>query len=232
MAFPLYLAMTAAEIQKNTPLPSHLAYMACHFSPYGTGLSNAPRGLPEGSLLILNDRTPIHGHDPVLVGTQLTAWCEEFRCQGVLLDFQRPGCAQTAALTNYLAETLPYPLAVSEAYAEALTCPVLLPPVPLDTPIGEYLSPWTGREIWLEAGLDASELTLTPSGCAVHALPFPITDDGLTDAALHCHYRIQTDHEKARFTLWRTEADLEALLANAHALGVTRALGLWQELGQ
>ena len=51
----LNLAMTAAELGA-APLPSHPAWMACHFSPYSTGLTNLPPKLPQDSLLILNDR--------------------------------------------------------------------------------------------------------------------------------------------------------------------------------
>ena len=52
MAITPFLAMTAAEIEHSTPLPPNVAWMACHFSPYGAGLSNLPKNLPAGSLLI------------------------------------------------------------------------------------------------------------------------------------------------------------------------------------
>ena len=230
MAFPLYLAMTATEIQKNPRLPAHLAYMACHFSPYSTGLSNPPTQLPGESLLMLNDRTPICGHDPEIVVVQLCQWYELFDCSGILLDFQRPNCAETAALTAHIVESLPCPVAVSEAYAAFLPCPVLLQPVPLDIPITEYLLPWNSREIWLEVALDAIEITLTPEGCQRINIPHQNLDDGFYDEQLHCHYRIQVQENQARFTLFRTREDLDALLQEAERLGVTRAVGLWQEL--
>ena len=71
MTLPMHLAMTAAELACCDSLPSHPAWMACHFSPYGTGLSNLPEHLPEGALLILNDRTPVFGHDPQVICAQL-----------------------------------------------------------------------------------------------------------------------------------------------------------------
>ena len=37
-----FLAMTAAEIRANPDISSPIGWMACHFSPYGTGLSNLP----------------------------------------------------------------------------------------------------------------------------------------------------------------------------------------------
>ena len=56
MALPLYLAQTALEMGGNS-LPGRLAYMACHFSPGGQGLSNVPELLPSGAILILDDST-------------------------------------------------------------------------------------------------------------------------------------------------------------------------------
>ena len=100
MALPLYLAMTAAEIRENPFLPGNTAYMACHFSPYGTGLSNLPRDLPPESLLILNDRTPIRGHDPQQIRDQLAQAMAQFQCLGLLLDFQRAGNDETRALVE------------------------------------------------------------------------------------------------------------------------------------
>jgi len=230
MALTLYLAMTAAEMGENLSFPPHLAYMACHFSPYGTGLSNLPRDLPPGSLLILNDRTPIRGHDPELIADQLIETIEALRCSGLLLDFQRPGCEETTALIANLIGSLPCPLGLSASYAEDVSCPVFLPPPPLDTPLESYLAPWKGREFWLEAALDGSHLTLTADGCTSTPIPYPHLSGGFSQETLHCHYQVQTDEATAHFTLWRTREDLEDLLAEAEGLGVTQAIGLWQEL--
>lgn len=230
MALPLYLAMTAAEIRAKTALPSKLSWMACHFSPYGTGLSNLPRNLPEGTMLILNDRTPIHGHDRALITEELSALVTELRCDSVLLDFQRPGIEETAALANTIVTELPCPVGVSEQYARGLTCPVFLPPVPPDTPLAEHLRPWQDREIWLEAALAGQVITLTEAGSSATPLPHSASpEDGFRDDALHCHYRIEVD-ESARFTLFRTPQDLSELLEEAAQYEVTRAVGLYQEL--
>ena len=91
MAIRPFLAMTAAEIQGTETLPPKTAWMACHFSPYSTGLSNLPKALPPGSMVILDDITPIHGHDAEAIAAQLRSRLEEIECSGVLLDFQRPG---------------------------------------------------------------------------------------------------------------------------------------------
>ena len=231
MALMPFLAMTAAEMRDVSTFPPQIAWMACHFSPYGLGLTNLPKELPPGSLLIVDDVTPPCRHDPALIGDQLSVCVESFQCSGVLLDFQRAGCGETHNLARRLASTLPCPAAVSEPYAQNLDCPVLLPPVPLSVPLEAHLSPWEGREIWLELGLDGEILTLTEQGCEVATLPCPDWDaEGFADEVLHCHYTIETTEKSAGFTLWRTMNDLADLLVKAEELGIVGAVGLYQEL--
>ena len=232
MAINGYLAMTAAEIQQSTPLPPNIAWMACHFSPYTRGLSNRPGELPPGAMLILNDITPIHGHEANLVASQLLELVEALGSMGVLLDFQRGGYPEAAGLAGVLAGALPCPVAVSHVYARNLDCPVFLPPVPPHQPLAEYLSPWQGREVWLELALDGEVITLTEAGAdfapgTVREAP----EGGHREETLHCHYRVDIEESAARFTLWRTKEDLDGLMAEAEKLGVTTAVGLYQELG-
>ena len=231
MAIRRYFAMTAAEIRGNPLLPPGTAWMACHFSPYGTGLSNLPRDLPPGALLTLNDRTPIHGHDPERIAGQLADVVTSLGCWGVLLDFQRPGVEETAALAGHLAQALPCPVAVSDLYARELNCPVFLSPVPADMALGDYLAPWQGREVWLDLALDGEVITLTEKGAAAAPLlPGTVLEGGQQEETLHCHYQIALSDSDAKFSLWRTAEDLERLLAEAEELGVTTAVGLYQEL--
>ena len=231
MAIRTFLAMTAAEIGEGTSLPPKIAWMACHFSPYSTGLSNRPRSLPPDSLLILNDRTPIHRHDPEVIAAQLAECVENLQCSGVLLDFQRPNCQETAALAALLPGALPCPVAVSALYAGESGYPVFLPPVPHHTPLADHLAPWQDREIWLELALDGEIITLTESGVAFAPLPSEeALDGGHAEDALHCHYRVELLENAAKFTLWRTPEDLKALLDEAGPLGVSHAVGLYQEL--
>lgn len=232
MAFPCYLAMTAAEFSNSQTFPAKPAWMACHFSPYGTGLANRPSQLPKGAMVILNDRTPIHGHDPALIAGQLGETVEQTQAACVLLDFQRPGCPETAAAAEAVVKTLSCPVGISEAYAAGLPCPVFLPPPPLDQALTEYLTPWKGREIWLEAALDGETVTVTPEGARrASLLRWDSPEDGFSDNALHCHYIAKVEHNQIRFALFRTAADLEALFREAGSLGVTQAVGLFQELG-
>lgn len=231
MAIRPFLAMTAAEIFAVSQFPSEIGWMACHFSPYGLGLSNLPRQLPPKSLLILDDITPIHGHDPLLIAHQLAQRITTLDCAALLLDFQRPEVEETAALVSVLAQGLPCPVAVSHLYADAGACPVFLPPVPPSVPPEAYFAPWQGRELWLELALDGEEIILREDGAVSSTLPHvPVKETDFFDETLLCHYRCELEDDAARFTLYRTEADLELLLAEAEKYGVTTAVGLYQEL--
>ena len=129
MAIVPFLAMTAAEMRSCSVFPEKIAWMACHFSPYGTGLSNLPKDLPSGSILMVDDVTPPHGHDPNFIAQQLSHYVEKFQCSWVLMDFQRWNCMETEAIAKYLTEALPCPAALSACYAKDLDYPVFLPPV-------------------------------------------------------------------------------------------------------
>ena len=231
MAIRPFLAMTAAEIRSTQTLPAKIAWMACHFSPYSTGLSNLPKKLPPGSMVILDDITPIRGHDPETIARQLLRPLEALECSAVLLDFQRPGYEEAAALAQHLSGALPCPVGVSSLYGKGLNCPVFLPPAPPDTSLADYLSPWKGREIWLELAGEGETIVLTSAGAEASSLPAAAHfSGGHRDERLHCHYRIQVEEDRACFTLLRTQEDLWDLLRQEEALGVTRAVGLYQQL--
>ena len=100
MAIERYLAMTGAEMASAAALPKKAAWMACHFSPYSTGLCNFPAALPKESLLILNDRTPICGHDPERVCRELKETISKLNCVGLLVDFLNPPNRESLALTS------------------------------------------------------------------------------------------------------------------------------------
>ena len=206
--------------------------MACHFSGYGTGLSNLPDTLPPGAMVILNDRVPVCGHDPGRILEQLEELVEALEPACVLLDFQRPGSPLTARIAAALAGVDSCPVGVSELYAQALDCPVFLPPPPLDCSLEEWLSPWEGREVWLEAALDSCVFTVTELGSHLEPQPFTEPEAELfRDCSLHCSYRICLEETAAHFHLYRTREDLRALLRAGEGLGITRAVGLFQELG-
>ena len=230
MAIAPFLAMTAAELHSLSALSFPIAWMACHFSPYGTALSNLPKDLPPGSVLILDDITPPRGHDPVQIAEQLKACVEEFQCSAVLLDFQRTGCEETRSIARHLSAVLPCPTVVSEGYAGELACPVFLSPVPPSSQPELYFSPWKGREVWLELGLSGELLTLTERGCSAAAFPCPDPEaKGFSDQELCCHYTTDVSETAVHFTLWRNREDTVRLLAEAEKLGIVGAVGLYQE---
>ena len=233
MFLPCYLAVTAGELAAGAPFPAFPAWMACHFSPSGAGISNLPAALPEGAMLILDDSQIFGGHDPRQVAKELAAAADALGCGSLLLDFQRPDIpGQAETVRAVLAET-PCPVGVAAPYAAGYGGPVLVPPIPPDVPPARWLAPWAGREIWQELALEGLCYTVTEDGAA--ARPCSGEEEPaacLTDAALRCHYTLRLAPRQALFTLYRTEDDLLALLEDAAGLGVTRGVGLWQELGQ
>lgn len=227
--FSQYLAMTAAEMGSATRLPEKVAWMACHFSPYSGGLCNLPHALPEGSLLILNDRTPMGGHDIERVCQELDAALRQFRCTGLLIDFLNPPGVESQSLVAFLAEQLPCPVGAPPAYAVEGAA-VFLPPVPTDVPLEEYLKKWVGQPIWLESALEGQTITLTSAGASYSANHLPCPASAHADGALHCHYTIQPQQNAVAFHTWRTGEDLADLMAEAKDMGVELTVGLYQEL--
>ena len=132
MALPIYLAMTPWEMA-HRELPPRCGWMACHFSPYGQGLSNIPTSLPADSLLIVNDRIPPWGHDPGLMASQLQQVMDSLAPRGILLDFQRPHNEETAQIAKAFT-ALPCPVTVTQTYAHDCDAGVFLPPVPPNRP--------------------------------------------------------------------------------------------------
>lgn len=231
MVLPLYLAMNASEMSYS-PAPDRCAWMACHFSSYGNGITNIPESLPAGSILILNDRMPCQGHSAGLAAAQLKEAVEQLECESVLLDFQRSGNLETEAVVQALLETLPCPVAVSESYAAALSCPVFIGPNPLHIPLETHLAPWKDRDIWLEAALCQETAAVTKNGAEfVPQFPPEGLDGGYFDETLCCNYITKICENTIEFTLFDTPESLEKKLALARSLGVKRAVGLYQELG-
>lgn len=228
MPSDFFLGQTAAEWEHPLPPGTKKAWMACHFSPYGTGLSNLPRQMPPGSMVILNDRTPVAGHDPALIARQLTELIHQFDCSRILLDFQRPGEAQTQTIVKAILASTDCPVGVSHWYATDLDCPVFLPPLPLHMPLRSHIAPWAGRKIWLELAPDCARYTVTKDGCRQESCEatgeFPHFDQ-----ALHCRYRTEVSSEAITFTLCRTHDDVRCML---EAEEIDCFAGLYQEFSQ
>ena len=183
-------------------------------------------------MLILNDSTPARGHDPKLIGRQTSEIAGQFGCSSILLDFQRPDNVLTCQIVESILTAVSCPVAVSEGYAKQFSCPVFLSAPPADRLLKQWLSPWKDREIWLEAALDARTVALDKTGSRVHPAA-PCDPDLLPHRSeqLHCHYKTEIAPEQVLFTMQRTKEDLKAQLQEAENLGVTMAVGLYQELG-
>lgn len=227
---PLYLAMTASELASCNPIPPHVGWLACHFSLSGPGLSNLPKALPPHSVLILDDSTPISEHNTDTIVGQLQACINVLKADAVVLDFQRPHNSQLQGLVCILQAELPCPVAAPPGYGKQ-NHPVFLPPCPPNQLLNKYLCPFPDREIWLEAALDGMQISINETSSRfertlyANAHEFPHED-----VHLHCHYRIEQTKDAAVFSLQRTMDDLRELLEEAEHLGVTRTVGLWQEL--
>lgn len=233
MGLACYLAMTAAEFQAVRTLPTAVAWMSCHFSGHSRGLSNLPEALPEGSVLILDDSIPIAGHDPVLIRKQLEGLAEQFPLKGILLDFERPGVAELAALAGFLTEKPCCPVCVSRLYAKDLSCPVFLPPPPLHSPLKEYLAPWKGRSVWLELAAQCQIARIDSRGCRLESAPMEaLPPPSFLDRSCCSRYHWALQNEEAVFTMVRDLPELAMLEADARALGVAQTIGLYQQLGK
>lgn len=231
MEIPLYLTMTAAEVWKAETLPDPLAWMACHFSSYGTGISNVPKELPAGSMLMLNDRIPFCGHDPQQVAQTLCDVAEELKCSRILLDFQRQNYPDLTMVIQAVLEKAHCPVGVSLLYAQDFNCPVLLPPIPPHVPPEEVLMSQKDRELWLELSAEGTEIIVSPEGSRYTSLPYyqPETTAHF-EPDLHCHYTITLAENQVRFQLGRTPEDRFSFLQAVSKLGVSCALELWQEI--
>ncbi len=232
MTLPLYLAMTAREIAEDANFPGKSAYMACHFAPYGNGLTDLPTFFPSGALLIINDRIPVTNHDPHCIADQLLQFCQESEPCGLLLDLQRCGVAQTQIIVETIIENITFPVGVSAPYVSDLPCAVFTELPPLHKPLHKHLERWQGRPIWLELSKQASTYTVTEAGCKIkdtHSCTLALPHH---EAQLHCHYQIETQPDSVVFTISRTNEDLLALLEESKDCGVEMAIGLYQEFSQ
>ena len=232
MAIQGDLAMTPAEMEAVSPLPSGAAWMSCHFTQEGTGLTDLPQALPENALLILDDSIPPAGQDPQQILEILKNAIDSLHCGALLLDFQRKDCGETADLAHVLSRGLNCPVGVSQGYAVHTNGPVFLPLLPPHRSLSAYLRPWNGREIWLEVGPGAETVAVTEEGSKVLPAPEVLPACPFSHEGLHCHYSIQPQDRQILFHLSRTREDLSALIQEAESLGVTRTVGLYQELSK
>lgn len=229
MALPIYLAMTASEYARCPSLPENPGWMACHFSSYGTGLSNIPDQFPVGGILMVNDRIPPACHSSQLIVQQLLQAVEKLSPRAIVLDFQRPYEPALGQIADHILDALPCPVVLTEAYCRNPKGGILLSPVPPHKNLRGHLQRWQGRDIWLELSKAGQLLVLTKDGCRMQPMPEIPQDISFCDEGLFCHYSTKIADDRADFSVWRTDEDLRLLLESAEKLGVTAAIGLYQE---
>lgn len=230
MRIRCYLAMTCAEFSSADNLPPRIAWMACHFSCYGTGLSNLPPALPKGSMVIINDRTPPHGHDPHTILHQLQMLQDRQEEISFLFDFQRPEIPETKDLVTLIAKKLNSPFAVTEHYAKDADCAVFIQAAPPHIPLDQWIAPWQPRKIWLEIAQTAERAVLTEQGCHFMDMPeYSPTGPVFYDDTLHSHYHTKIFSDHAEFFLYRNQEMLPQFLNEAENLGIDTAIGLFQQ---
>lgn len=227
MVFPIYLAMTAAELSAASGNPYGCGVMTQCFSSQGSGPGYLPEALPEGSVLLLNDHVPFDGHDIFRIGSHLAQYCAQKNPRAVILDFQRSFTPDLQALTAHLNACLPVPVIPPPAYAD--NGPVFLPPVPTNKSPEKILAPWKGREIWLELTFLGQQFSVTETGCSITSLSYPLRDTPFYDRQALCHYRIEETDEAVLFRLHRTRDDYTLFLQEAAEMGVCGAIALFQE---
>ena len=148
-------------------------------------------------MLIVNDHIPPQRHDPEKIADQLALMQRQLGFDALLLDFQRPDLPENTAVAKAITATLSCPVGITPFYADNLPCSVFLPPPPLHQPLAEYLTPWQGREIWLEGALDALQITVTEAGSQFTPLsPTPVIEKGFDENTLHCRYSVKTEKDK------------------------------------
>lgn len=227
-----YLAMTAAEFLQSKPLLPP-AWMSCHFSPWGENLTNFPQSLPQGSILIIDDSMPPTHHDALQIVKQLEDQCARLQPDCILLDFQRPNDPKTQEIVEAIVLALCYRVGVSQLYAGQLSCPVLLECPAPGTSLETAAATFAGRELWLEIAPEGRTMILTEEGCKVSPASLDRLDSPFFfDAETSSNYHWHLEENKAIFHIQRDPSCLKKLLLQADALGFTRAVGLYQQLGE
>lgn len=233
MPISIYEAVTAGDCAGHD---AHVAWMAAHFSVAGTGVSNLPRRLPPGSLLILDDRIPWQNHDAQRICQELLQAVANLACSGILLDLEREPCPQTqsfCALLCTCCQQHSIPLAMPPAYGLSLPTALFLPPLPCWPGPEAVLQPFSGRELWL----DAAE-----SGCVAEIGRTSVQISPADPAALQaqaegqavfwhdglcCRYYSSRMGEQIRVALYDTRQTMAQKLDICAKLGVSVAVMPW-----
>lgn len=229
MDLSIYPAFAGAELEAMLRYTGKTAWLGCHLSAYGNGITPLPAALKHCDLLVLTDEMPPDGHDPKEVASELWSQAKTLGCERILLDFQRPPSEESMQIIHCVLEKAFVPVGVTPKHAQQLSCPVFLPPPPLWTPLEEAISPWTGREVWLEIAPESGCVTLTKDGSS-YAPSETKPDYPFTDHRLCLSYKTEVYANKASVFLHRGISNLPCWLKQADTLGIRAAVGLYQQL--
>ncbi|MBR4864904.1 MAG: hypothetical protein IKU07_10030 [Oscillospiraceae bacterium] len=226
-----YVAMTKAELATFPVAEDLPAWMACHFSSYGNGLSNIPDWLPAGSMIILDDRTPPCDHDTDVIAMQLNSLADKYKTDIFLLDFQRKNNHHTENIVKELTTKLRGKVGVTEAYAHCASCAVFITcPLPHQS-LPDKLSKWKTRELWLELATETEIITISKGNTTFERVNYSLlTETDLYDEKLKSRYRAAVKENNAKIIIERTSEELSLLLQEAQSLGIKIAAGLCQQL--
>lgn len=232
MDFQCYIAMTAAEYSIAEKLPENIAWMACHFSCYGTGLSNFPPALAENSMIIINDILPPSAHDPEEIADQLRHLKESCHFSSILLDFQRERTSKSEIIAKHICRSLDCPVGVCENYADCGNGTIFINMPKPHHALSDILSQWNGYEIWLEAAIETEMAVIRKDNCQLSSTHYIEPDETyLTSTALQNRYKLDVLENHIELTYTRDIHQLKLLLKEAKDAGVMRAIGLYQQLG-
>ena len=228
-----YIAMTRSEFSSFRSSECLPAWMACHFSPYGIGISNLPDVLPEASMIILNDIIPPYEHDPDIIANQLNELASKAKTNTFLLDFQREKNRKTEAIVKELTNKLNGKVGVTEAYAENTTCAVFLTcPLPYQ-PLSKKISRWDGRDLWLELAVETSIVHISTSGSKItHVNKSILNAKDSYDNVLKSRYLTEINEKQAMITIERNPETLYLLEQEAASYDIELTIGLYQQLYQ
>lgn len=233
MSIPLFLAMTSSEFSTCTQPPHSIAWLALHFSMSGPGLSNRPRRLPPGSLLILDDRSPWADHSIEVVCKELVALLLDCQAYGLLLDFERPPTEATLLLVQALCQCcseLNVPLAAPSAYLKRCNAIHFISPIPFQ----QMPDKSDSVTFWLDASPAALEVLITEGNAVSREIFVPSSEVIAAEHCfyseiLRCHYFSKAVPGGICLTLFRTAKSIRQMLSCEQAAPFQLAVGLWKE---
>lgn len=236
MSIPLFLAFTAEEFSQKVPFPAKTAWMSVHFSPNGSGLTNLPPQLPQGSLILLDDHIQWANHSIERVCQELVTVLQRTESIGLLLDFEREPTAETLLLTKALGrccKELGVALSAPPKYLLEDDTTLFLSPFPCSI-APENIDPQ--RKVWLDISPVCHSIRISKD-CTIGS-PAPYTRAGIPnsqevywDEDLLCNYYSEADGDDIRITLFRDATSAAKLLNRLNPAKIQLAIGLWRDFG-